>query len=332
MNAVLDLLRTLRLSSGIFLDCEFTAPWCVTATPIGPDDVGLLMAPLPAHVIAYHYVTQGNLLLKVDQRDPFRIKAGEIVLFPSNNAHRLGSDLTVEAVDAAALVAPPQNGELARIEHGGGGERTHILCGFLGADAPCDPVLEILPDVLRLEVQQGAAVDWIESTLRYAAQEMTSWHAGSHAMLARLAECLFVEAVRRHLDSLPPSQGTWLAGLGDPVVGRALALLHARKRQAWTVEDLAAEVGLSRSAFADRFTRLMGDPPMHYLAKQRLRSAAERLRATHEPVAQIAFDSGYGSESAFTRAFKRQLGVPPSYWRAQREESSVQTLGSRGFE
>lgn len=320
MNALLDVLRTLRLTGGIFLDCEFTAPWCVTASAIGPDDVGLLMAPLPARVIAYHYVTHGRVLLQLAEAEAICIEAGEIVVFPANDGHRLGSDLSVEAVEAGELVLPPENGNLARIRHGGGGERAHIMCGFLGTDTPNDPVIEMLPNVLKLEVKQGAAVDWIESSLRYAALEMASGRTGSHAMLAQLAECLFMEAVRRYVDSLPPMERGWLAGFGDPVVGRALSLLHARKDHPWTVDDLATQTGLSRSAFAERFTRLMGEPPMHYLTKRRLRSAAQRLRTSSEPVAQIAFEAGYESEAAFNRAFKRELGIPPSAWRARSED------------
>jgi AraC-like DNA-binding protein len=317
MNALLDVLRTLRLSGGIFVDCDFTAPWCVTASAIGPDHVGLLMMPLPARVIAYHYVTDGRVLLKLAQEEPICIEAGEIVVFPANDGHKLGSDLSIEAVNADELVLPPSSGNVARIAHGGGGERTHILCGFLGTDTPNDPVIDMLPSVLKLEVRQGASVDWIESSLRFAALEMAAGRTGSLAILAQLAECLFMEAVRRYVDSLPPIERGWLAGFGDPVVGRALSLLHAHKDHCWTVGELAGQTGLSRSAFAERFTRLMGESPMRYLSKQRLRSAAQRLRTSHEPVARIAFEAGYESEAAFNRAFKRELGLPPSAWRAR---------------
>lgn len=317
MNALLDVLRTLRLTGGIFLDCEFTAPWCVTASAIGPNEVGLLMMPLPAHVITYHYVTQGRLLLQTAREQAISVEAGEIVVFPANDGHRLGSDLGIDAINAKELVLPPADGNLARIEHGGGGERTHIMCGFLGTDTPNDPVIGILPNVLKLDAAQGASTEWIESSLRFAAREMAAGRTGSPAILAQLAECLFMEAVRRYVDSLPPQGRGWLAGFGDAVIGRALGLLHARTDHPWTVEELASQIGLSRSALADRFTRIMGEPPMRYLAKQRLRLAAQRLRASHEPVARIAFDAGYDSEAAFNRAFKRELGVPPAAWRAR---------------
>jgi AraC-like DNA-binding protein len=317
MNALLDVLRTLRLSGGIFLDCEFTAPWCVSASAIGPEEVGLLMMPFPAQVIAYHYVTHGRVLLQIANQQPIPIEAGEVVVFPANDKHRLGSDLSIKAVNAKELVLPPANGSLARIEHGGGGERTHIMCGFLGTDAPNDPVIAILPSVLKLGAAQGASVEWIESSLRFAAQEMAAGRTGSLGILAQLAECLFMEAVRRYVDSLPPPERGWLAGLSDPVVGRALSLLHTRWAHPWTLDELAGKTGLSRSSFAERFTRLMGEPPMRYLAKQRLRFAAQKLRTSHEPVAQISFEAGYDSEAAFSRAFKREFGFPPAAWRAR---------------
>jgi AraC-like DNA-binding protein len=317
MNAVIDILRTLRLAGGIFLDCEFTAPWCVTASAIGPEEVGLLSMAPPAYVIAYHYVTHGRVLLQVENREPIVIEGGEIIVFPANDRHRLGSDLSVKAINAKELVMPPANGNLARIEHGGGGERTHIMCGFLGTDAPKDPLIQILPSALKLRIAEGASADWIESSLRFAAQEMAAGRSGSLTLLAQLAECLFLEAVRRYVDSAPATERGWLAGFSDPVVGRALGLLHARREHPWTVDELATASGLSRSAFADRFTRIMGEPPMRYLGRQRLRVAAERLRTTHDPVAKIGFETGYESEAAFNRAFKREFGIPPAAWRAR---------------
>jgi AraC-like DNA-binding protein len=317
MNTLLDVLRTLRLSGGIFLDCEFSAPWCVTASAIGPDEVGLLMMPLPAHVIAYHYVTHGRVLLQIANQEPVAIEAGEVVVFPTSDKHRLGSDLSVRAVNAKELVQPPANGSVARIEHGGGGERAHIMCGFLGTEAPNDPVIEILPSLLKLEVAKAGSVDWIETSLKFAAQEMAAGRPGSLPLLAQLAECLFMEAVRRYIDSVPAPERGWLAGFSDPVVGRALTLLHARRDHPWTVDELASEIGLSRSVFADRFTRIMGEPPMRYLGRQRLRFAAQQLRISHEAIARIGFEAGYESEAAFSRAFKREFGVPPAAWRAR---------------
>lgn len=128
-----------------------------------------------------------------------------------------------------------------------------------------------------------------------------------------------MEAVRRYVASLRPDQAGWLSALGDPVVGRALALMHSRMMHRWTTEELAREVGLSRSAFADRFTARVGEPPMRYLGNCRLQNAADRLRGSRDPVARIAYDTGYESEAAFNRAFKRAYALPPSGWRKQNQ-------------
>lgn len=317
MNAVLDVMRTLHLGGSVFLDCEFSAPWCVTAAALGPDEFAMLQMPMPSHVIGYHYVTHGRLLLQCANREPIPVQGGELVVLTTSEGHTLGSDLSVKAVDSKGLVQPPANGGLARIEHGGGGERTHIICGFLGTEAPNDPLIRMLPNVLKLNIADGGSADWIESSLRFAAREMAAGRTGSLTLLGQLAGCLFMEAVRRYVESVPTLERGWIAGFSDPAVGRALSLLHTREHRRWTVDELAAEAGMSRSAFADRFTRIMGEPPMRYLGKQRLRVAAQRLRTTHESIAQIGFDSGYESEAAFNRAFKREFGAPPAAWRAR---------------
>ena len=315
MNVLLDVLRTLRLSGGIFLDCEFSAPWCVTASAIGPNEVGLLQMPLPVHVIAYHYVKEGRVFLQIANQEPVAVEAGEIIVFPANDRHRLGSDLNVEAVNAKELVQPPGNGSLARIAYGGGGERTHIMCGFLGTDAPNDPVIKALPSLLKLAVSEADSIDWIETSLRFAAREMAAGRKGTLPLLAQLAECLFIEAVRRYIESKQPHEHGWLAGFTDPVIGQAVNLLHAKRDHHWTVDELASQLGLSRSVFAERFARIMGEPPMRYFGRQRLRSAAQQLRSSHDTVARIGFQAGYESEAAFNRAFKREFGVAPTAWR-----------------
>ncbi len=315
MNALLDVLRTMRLTGGVFLDCEFTAPWCVTASSVGPDEVGLVMSTMPVSVIAYHYIVEGSINLRFDGDEPVQVKAGEIVVFPSNERHVLGSDLDIAPVTAKSLVTPPQDGGVARIVHGGGGELTHVMCGFLGTDTPKDPLIGFLPNVLKLDVSKGISADWIQSSFRFATQETASGRLGSPSVLARLAECLFMEAVRGYVAAMPEEQRGWIGGLRDPVVGRALALLHTHRDHPWSAEELARAAGLSRSAFADRFTRVMDQSPMRYLARQRIHYAAQRLKTSHESVSSIAYEAGYESEAAFNRAFKRQLGVPPAVWR-----------------
>jgi AraC-like DNA-binding protein len=310
-DALSDLLRVVRLSGGVFLDAEFTAPWCVAAQA-EPWEYRHLMAA-SARVISFHYVVEGRLLLQMGAEPPLELHGGSIVLLPRNEAHTLSSGRGLRPADQLAPEQP--DGGPLRIRHGGGGEKTHVVCGVLGTDARQHPLLDTLPSTLVLDLNGNPACEWIAQSFRYAAGELTAVRAGSSIALAKLSELLFVEAVRRYLESLPADRRGWLAGLRDPMVGRALALLHSQISRSWTAGELAREVGASRSAFADRFSELMGVPPIKYLTGWRMRVATERLRETQRSVAQIAADVGYESEVAFARAFKREHSESPAQWR-----------------
>jgi AraC-like DNA-binding protein len=313
MDAALEVLRTIQLSGGIFLDAEFTAPWCV-ASQVTPEDCRPF-TPVPKRIVAYHYVSAGRLLLRVGQQPAVAVQAGQIVVLPRNDPHLIGSGLDCPAITAEALIQPAAEGGLARIVHGGGGEATRVLCGFLHSETPGDPLIGSLPSVMTLDVAAGATGPWIESSFRFAANELAAGEVCSPALLARLAELLFIEAVQRYLTGLPPEQRAWVAGLGNPFVSRALACLHDQPQHHWTTEVLARRVGLSRSAFAEHFTELVGMPPMRYLAQLRMQLAARRLRESPAPIGQIALETGYESEASFSKAFKRAYGTPPATWR-----------------
>lgn len=313
MDAFSDVLRVIRLSGGVFLEAELTAPWCVSGR-ITPDDCKPFLAA-PRYVIASHFVAEGRMQLQAEGSDAVDVRAGEIVLLPHNDAHCFGSELRRAPVLARDIIQPPRDGGLARIVHGGGGEKTQLLCGYLGCDIPFSPLLTALPKVLKLDVRTTASGAWIESSFRFAASEIAAGRLGSATVIAKLSELLFIEAVGQFVTSLPPERNGWLAGLRDPQVGRALALLHARPIEDWTAESLAREVGMSRSAFAERFSSLVGQPPMQYLASWRMHMAAQQLREGRSSVAQIGFAVGYDSEAAFSRAFKRQFGASPGTWR-----------------
>jgi AraC-like DNA-binding protein len=315
MDALSDVLRAVRLSGAVFLEAEFTAPWCITSR-LSPEDCRPFVVN-PQHIIAYHYVVEGRVLVQAAGEAPVQLRAGEIVLLPRNDEHCMGSEITSRPVRGDKLVQTPDNGGLMRIVHGGGGERTRIVCGFLGSEVKHNPVLAALPRVLTLDVRRTGAAQWIESSFHFAAAEVGAGRAGAGTVLSKLSELLFVEAVRQYVDALPSERRGWLAGLRDPYVGRALALMHARLAHPWTAEDLAQQVGLSRSAFAERFTGIIGDPPLRYLAAWRMQLASQRLSDSHLPIAQIAYEIGYESEAAFNRAFKREFGTPPAAWRRQ---------------
>jgi len=313
MDVLSDVFAAVRFSGGVFLDAEFTAPWCVVSQ-VGPDEFHA-QGRMPTHLIAYHYIVEGRLFVSVVDAPALAVQAGEIVLLPRNDGHVLGSrpGLRPEVIDG--LVKQPSQGVPASLRYGGGGEPTHIVCGYIGCDAPDNLLLNALPPVLKLGVRDGSGGAWLESSFRHAAEEFGVSGSGSAAVLGKLAELLFVEGVRRYVTALPEGQTGWLAGLRDRMVGRALALLHARVAHPWTTEELAREVGLSRSAFAERFTGLIGVPPMHYLANWRLQLAAVRLRESAAATAQIASEVGYESDAAFSRAFKRTFGTTPAAWR-----------------
>jgi AraC-like DNA-binding protein len=316
MDAVSDVLRVAHLTGGVFLHAEFSAPWCV-AGRLSPEHCAPALGPA-SHLIIYHYVIEGSFRIRVEGEDgkELVVEAGEIVLLPRNDLHLIGSDLSVPPVVGSDIIHPPKDGGLSSIHHGGAGERTRMICGFLGCNsANGNPVLTTLPPLFKLNVEQGGAAEWIRSTFQYAAEEVSAGRVGSEAVLAKLSELLFVEAVRRYAETLPDGQTGWFAGLREPFVARALALLHRDVTRRWTVDDLGREVGLSRSALADRFIRLIGVPPMHYLANWRMEVAAEKLRNTNASLGQVAEIVGYDSEAAFSRAFKKTFGTAPATWR-----------------
>lgn len=314
MDALSDVLRVVRLKGSVFLHAEFTAPWCLISQ-VKPEDCGAMLEGAP-HLVLYHYVVEGRLEVQIPGEKPVAVEAGEVIIFPHNHEHLMGSHLELPPVPTKRVVSGTPGGGLWVIRHGGGGEQTPVVCGFLGCDPlEGNPLADALPPVLRFDTRQGNAAAWMRSSLEFAADEIAARRAGSETVLAKLSELLYVEALRRYVEGLPEEQTGWLAGLKDPYVSRALSLLHARVGKEWTVDDLGREVGLSRSALADRFTRLIGEPPMRYLARWRIQVAAHQLRNSETPMARIAEQVGYESEAAFNRAFKRSFGVPPATWR-----------------
>lgn len=241
--------------------------------------------------------------------------AGEIVLTPRNDRHILASAANIPTIPAAVIVG--EGAGIGHLAYGGGGDETRMVCGYLGSDCQDNPVVAALPALLKLNVAATPGGVWIAQSFAYAAQQLADGAVGASTVISKLSELMFVEAVRRHVETLPPEQTGWLAGLRDPAVGKALALMHTEPGRDWTAEGLADAVHLSRSAFAERFTSLLGQPPMKYLTNWRMQLAAHKLRENRATVSQIAFDVGYESEASFTRAFRREMGTPPATWRKQ---------------
>ena len=312
MDALSDVLRAVKLTGAVFLDAEFHDPWCVAA------DGALLRQRLPGveHFVYYHYLAAGRCHAQVRGGESALVDAGQIVVFPQGDAHLMASAPELAPTSIEAVLARSAGGALTRLRHGGSGEATRLVCGFLACDPRlCRPLLAALPRLMTVRLGEGAESEWHERSIERSLAEAGAARAGSQALLARLSELLFVETLRRYLEGLPPDQGGWFAGLRDPFVGRGLALLHRDSAQPWTVERLAREVGCSRSVLAERFTHFIGQSPMRYLARWRLATAAGLLKGGDARLAQVAQQVGYESETAFNRAFKREYGVPPKRWR-----------------
>ncbi|HEU4826524.1 MAG TPA: AraC family transcriptional regulator [Dongiaceae bacterium] len=327
MDAVSDVLRLVRLGGAVYLNAEFTTPWSVTSRT----DAGLCTTYLPRseRVVAFHLITEGGCWAQIadDPKSVVHASAGELLVVPQGEPNILTSDLELVPVSAAPLLArhlEAAPGDVMTLSHGGGGTATRMICGFLACDDVLgNPILSALPRIFKIDMRHDPHSAWLESSLRFAADEAAQWRAGSAIVLARLSELLFVEAVRRCIDALPEDRTGWLAGMRDRFVGRALSLLHAQPAHSWTVDELARKVGTSRSALAQRFTDLLGQPPMQYLARWRLQVAAQELATGGKPLAAIAADVGYESEAAFSRAFKREYGLPPAGWRKSRGKADL---------
>ncbi|MPZ33766.1 MAG: helix-turn-helix domain-containing protein [Rhodospirillales bacterium] len=308
-----QVLGSVRLTGGVFLEARFTAPWCAVSQ-ITADDIQPFIEA-PGQIIAYHFVIGGRLCCGLEGEPPMEIGAGEVVLMPRNDQHTLASAPGLPPVSTHDLIQPGEEGGLARIDYGGGGEPTHVICGFLATEEVHNPLITTLPAMLKLDIRRGASRDWVEASVRFAAREFADGKVGSSPVMSRLSELLFVEAVRDYAETLDAMRSGWLAGLKDPQIGRALALLHGDVGTDWTTDRLAREVSMSRSAFNERFAALVGMPPIKYLTHWRLQLAKEKLRDRRQPIAQIAHTIGYESEVAFNRAFKREFGQPPARWR-----------------
>jgi AraC-like DNA-binding protein len=314
-----DVLQGVRLSGAVFFDVRARAPWAQAAA--AGSYVGPRLMPGVEHVISYHVIAEGRCWVRCKGAAPLLLEAGDVIVFPQGDAHILGSEPTCEAKPDLAGYDRVRDLTIPLAVNFGAekGELVHVICGFLGCDVrPFNPLIATLPRVLHIRDRAGATRGWLNHFVHLALAESRERRPGAQSVLARLSELMFVETVRRHLETLPPEESGWLAGVRDEAVGRALAALHRQPARAWSVEALAREASVSRSVLADRFTALVGKPPMQYLAQWRMQLAAGLL-ARGAKVARVAVDVGYESEAAFSRAFKNLTGHSPGGWRERRE-------------
>jgi AraC-like DNA-binding protein len=319
MDPLSDILKSLKLEGAVFIDAEFAAPWCVRSS-YGLNNAEPLL-PEGGHVVFFHLVTRGACKVRLAEGgETLEAVAGDLIMFPHDDQHLLGSDLDLLPVCSSDTIrgSASDGKQLVKLKlDAGGGAGTHCVCGFVVCSrALLRPFLDALPRLLRIPLGDGPAAALVQELVRTGVSESSAERPGSASIRTKLSELLFVEAMRRYADSLPPERRGWLAGLQDLHIGRTLALLHGDPGNAWTVESLARQVGLSRSALAERFVELVGQTPIQYLTRWRLALAAQALREEATPISRLAERSGYESEAAFSRAFKREFGMAPSAWRA----------------
>jgi AraC-like DNA-binding protein len=321
MDAFSEVLSGVRLTGAMFFSAEFSAPWRLSTPHCRV--LASTLAPGAPHMIVYHLVVDGFAMACLEDGSEVELSPGDLVVFPHGDPHHLSGGTGANQVESAAILRKISTRELSPMQAGGGGATTRFVCGYLTCDPLlCGPILESLPPILKVNVRTDRSGHWLEQSILHLVEEVASDRAGSEAMLAKLSEALFVDTLRRYVAGLPEQTTGWLAGARDPVVGKSLALLHRRPRHPWTIAELAAEVGLSRSSLVERFTRYRLDPPMAYLTGWRLRLAAQALTSSPRGVADIADAVGYESEAAFNRAFKRVFGLPPARYRRQSRKAA----------
>ncbi|MES2149605.1 MAG: AraC family transcriptional regulator [Pseudomonadota bacterium] len=319
-----EMLRSFHVRSAVFHHLGFSAEWVVETPAMSETKGGII--PGAESMMQFHVISKGSGWACIDGQPPVRLVTGDIVIFPHGHAHRLSNEPHTAAIQfdtewnkvQVTAVKPTRFpfGDSRSVAHNVPGEESIncLVCGFFSCDGlRFKPFIHSLPRLLHLPA--GTETAWIDRAMTQAISASQNRRPGGQAILERVCEMIFVEAIRRHVDGLPKESTGWLTSMHDRLIGAALALIHDQPEKAWTIDLLASEVALSRSAFYDRFIRLVGEPPMQYLTKWRIAVASNLLRKSSQAIASIALDVGYESESAFARAFKRVVGSPPAQWR-----------------
>lgn len=310
-----QVLGTVRLSGTVFLQGEFRTPWGV-ASPTGPE-IAAMLEPGARRLVLLHAVLEGECTIALTSGVSVEARAGDVALMPNGDGHIMGSRDGTEWVGLAGLLPPKPWRQVPVVRTGGTGATTRILCAYLHCDPLATPwLLGALPPLFRVRPPPGPASTWLTASLGYAVAEADASRPGRASVLSRLPELLFVDCLRQYATECADERLGWLAAMRDPALARAVSALHAEPARAWTVPALARRAAVSRSILAERFSHALGTTPMRYLARWRLQLAAHRLRTTGRSLAEIASECGYGSEAAFSRAFRREAGDWPGAWRA----------------
>ena len=313
MDALSETLRVVQLVGAIFINAKFTAPWCYQSP--SADTAARLLEPGAERVVIFHMIMEGECFVEMGNQSPVRLIAGDAVIFPEGDAHRMASEPGLAPASGARLDEVLSR-RPRQLSYGGGGPTTRLVCGYLACDVRLARLLLAgLPSLVRVNVRGSNAGIWLEASVRYALVEARSPRPGGAGVLAKLAEVLFIEVLRLYMNEHSEGRTGWLAGVGDRIVGAALTCLHKSPAHPWTLEELAREANTSRSVLAERFQSLVGNSPMQYLTQWRMLLAANLLRRGNAPLARVAEEVGYQTDTAFSRAFRREFGLPPVAWR-----------------
>ncbi len=332
MDVLSDVLRVVRLSGAVFFTADFSSPWAVES-PM-PEMLAPALIPEAECVVLFHILVDGACEVLCHAHPVTTMESGDVVVFPRAEQHTMRSHGAGAPTPLISVFNPGESDQPPQLSYGGGGRTSRFVCGYLNCDQRFSPLVEALPTMLLVRSRDDysaiEAIDargsrptsvppgsgtWLGTTLKFTVNEASAARPGNAAMLGRLTELMFVEIIREYMHRLPTDQGGWLAGLNDPHVGKALRLLHTNPVRDWTVDELAREVALSRSVLAQRFTELVGEAPMRYLANWRMQLAKQMMREGRRNIQEVAACVGYDSEAAFNRAFKRATGSPPATWR-----------------
>jgi len=297
-----DALQGLGLQTRLFCHSELASPWCLA---------------FPASELAhFHYIERGGAWVRLyDSNHAVALSAGDLVVLPHGKRYQI-ADTPKRAPIPFSRVIPASSRGCSVVRSGEGAPATSMLCGaFSMQHASGHPLLSLLPETLLLRPSDSSEAAWVEATLRQLAAEVRRQQAGHELVVSRLTDVLFVQVLRAWLSQSPPAEGNWLGALSDQRIGKALALMHADAARDWTIQELAQRAGLSRSPFAARFARLVGESPMAYLTRLRMSKAANMLRSQKVSMMDAALATGYRSEAAFSKAFRRQFGIPPGRYR-----------------
>ena len=312
MDILSEVLKTIKLDSALFFNAELTAPWCVLEPR--SEEMTSALSPHDGHLVLYHYILEGNAYAQLPGRTKVELAPGDIVMMPHGDSHLLGNGKHARPVDSMKAFEKNISDGLKLARHGGGGEVTRLVCGFMVFEPRMSRIiLSGLPKIIKVHLSDGPSSQWMRDSNRFAVGEESG--DGSNLVVTKLSEVLFVETLRRYVNELSEADSGWLAGARDPIIGKTLAVLHDDPASDWTVENLARKVGLSRTRFAARFRQFIGNSPIAYLKKWRLKLGAEMLLSSQKSISEIAASVGYGSESAFNRAFKLEYHTPPALYR-----------------